>query len=474
MRVNSRSTLLLLLLFACVATSGPAPCPAADPVETERFFEQLVRPLLLDRCIGCHGPDKQQGDVRLDSSAGLKGNMGAGPLVVAGSPDKSRIIQVTRYSEDDVQMPPAGRLPDDELAILTRWVQLGGDWPAGPAESASTTDPVPRTPDGAVDIVAAAQSHWAYQPIRRPALPQLRGDEVLSSTVDRFVRDRLRSRDLTPAEPADRRTLMRRAYFDLIGLPPTYEEVQKFSQDTSPDAWERLIDQLLASPLYGQRWGRHWLDVARYADTKGYVFTENPKYPFAYTYRDYVVDSLNADKPFDRFVLEQLAADQLGLSADDPALAAMGFLTVGRRFLNSEPDIIDDRIDVVTRGLMGMTVGCARCHDHKYDPIPTADYYGLYGVFASSVEPGELPVIGGISESAEYRAYVTERDERQRAVDEYVAEQRAELLDQARSARAIVCWGWCNWRARFPQAKNSLSKKASLARSWWSCGADSF
>jgi hypothetical protein len=208
--------------------------------------------------------------------------------------------------------------------------------------------------------------------------------------------------------------------------------VQNFVNDDHPGAWERLVDRLLASPLYGQRWGRHWLDIARYATTKGYVFQENPIYPFAHTYRDYVVDAFNNDKPYDRFLLEQIAADQLDLEENDPALAALGFLTVGPRYLNREPDIIDDRIDVVTRGTLGMTLACARCHDHKYDPLPTADYYALYGVFASSEEPDKLPLIGEIEETPGYLAFKAEQDKRRAELENYVNHARQELLTQAR------------------------------------------
>src|SRR5208282_2350784 len=206
---------------------------------------------------------------------------------------------------------------------------------------------------------------------------------------------------LTLAAPANKRTLLRRATFDLIGLPPTPEEIEAFESDTAPDSFARVIDRLLASPHYGERWGRHWLDVARYADTKGYVFQEERRYAYAYTYRDYVIKAFNDDLPYNQFILEQLAADRLyasakAVSADAEVkpLAAMGFLTLGRRFLNNQHDIIDDRIDVTTRGLLGLTVACARCHDHKFDPIPTKDYYSLHGIFASSIEPKELPQLG--------------------------------------------------------------------------------
>ena len=193
---------------------------------------------------------------------------------------------------------------------------------------------------------------------------------------------------------ADRRTLIRRATIDLWGIPPTAEEVDAFESDASPDAFERLVDRLLASPRYGERWGRHWLDVARYADTKGYVFTQDRRYPYAYTYRDYVIAAFNADLGYDQFLIAADRGRSTPSGEDRRPLAAMGFLTVGRRFLLDQNEIIDDRIDVVSRGLLGLTVTCARCHDHKFDPIPTEDYYSLYGVFASSVEPAELPLLG--------------------------------------------------------------------------------
>ncbi|MDR3636613.1 MAG: DUF1549 and DUF1553 domain-containing protein [Isosphaeraceae bacterium] len=226
--------------------------------------------------------------------------------------------------------------------------------------------------------------------------------------------------------PAPRRTLIRRATLDLTGLPPTPAEVAAFEADPAPDAFAKVVDRLLASPRYGERWGRHWLDVARYADTKGYVFQQERRYPYSYTYRDYVVRAFNDDKPYDRFVIEQIAADRLPAQGDNRALAALGFLTVGRRFLNVNEDIIDDRIDVVTRGLLGLTVVCARCHDHKYDPIPTDDYYSLSGVFASSDEPADLPVLDGAAprpETVEFERAVAVRRKEQ---DDYIAKLAGE------------------------------------------------
>jgi hypothetical protein len=246
--------------------------------------------------------------------------------------------------------------------------------------------------------------------------------------VDRFILAKLAEKGLRLAPPADKRTLLRRATFDLLGLPPTPAEVAAFEADTSPDAFARVVDRLLASPHYGERWSRHWLDIARYADSKGYVFQEERRYPFAYTYRDYVIRAFNEDLPYDQFICQQLAADQMNLGSDQRPLAAMGYLTLGRRFLNNQPDIIDDRIDVVTRGLMGLTVSCARCHDHKFDPISIKDYYALYGVFASSREPRELPLLGEPRKTEAYLAFDRELKTRQQKVTDFLTKKRQEVL----------------------------------------------
>ncbi len=279
----------------------------------------------------------------------------------------------------------------------------------------------------------AARKHWSFQPIGDPAVPKVEHSDRVASPVDAFILAKLEAKTLEPSPIADRRTLIRRATFDLLGLPPTPAEVDAFLADESPEAFARVVDRLLASPRYGERWGRHWLDVARYADTKGYVFTAEMRYPYSYTYRDYVIRSFNEDKPYDRFVVEQIAADRLPLGDDKRPLAALGFLTVGRRFLNDNNEIIDDRIDVVTRGLMGLSVTCARCHDHKFDPIPTEDYYSLHGVFASSVEPAELPLLpDGVSE-ADKAAYDKERqgrlDKVERTKAEYSTKIEAEIRE---------------------------------------------
>src|SRR5439155_19901797 len=249
-----------------------------------------------------------------------------------------------------------------------------------------------------------------------------------ATEVDRFVVARLAEKKLAFSPPADKRTLIRRATYDLIGLPATSKEVDAFSADASPDAFAKVIDRLLASPRYGERWGRYWLDVARYADTKGYLFEEERRYAFSYTYRDWVIRALNEDLPYDQFLIQEIAADRLDLGQDKRPLAALGFLTLGRRFLNNPPDIIDDRIDVVCRGTMALTVTCARCHDHKYDPIPSADYYSLYGIFASSNEPAELPLLGESPPVAATQEFEKERAKRLADMDAFRRRRRDEIV----------------------------------------------
>jgi Protein of unknown function (DUF1553)/Protein of unknown function (DUF1549) len=277
-----------------------------------------------------------------------------------------------------------------------------------------------------------AKNHWAFQPVCRPILPAVKDGAWPRTSVDRFVLAKLEEKGLTPSPPVDRRTLIRRATFDLLGLPPTPEEVAAFEAEPAPDAYARLIDRLLASPHYGERWGRYWLDVGRYADTKGYVFFEEAQFPWAWTYRDYVIRAFNDDLPYDRFLLEQLAADRLPPGKDKRSLTALGFLTLGGRFMNNAHDIIDDRIDVVSRGLLGLTVGCARCHDHKYDPIPTRDYYSLYGVFASCAEPTVPPLFADPPDTKEYAAFAKELQARETKLTEFVRAKHDELVKSAR------------------------------------------
>lgn len=419
----------LIMLLATLMASGLMSLANAD--DHEQFFESRIRPLLAKRCFECHGEKKQESAVRLDHKSMVMGKSETTALVSPGKLEESRLWQVIKYDESDIQMPPSAPLPEDEKALLKLWIQQGAYWPdeAGPAPSSGNG--IPHHPDGTINFVEAAQQHWAYRPIQNVPIPVPAHPENCRTSIDRFVALPLEAAGLSFSTRASRETLIRRLKMDLHGIPPTFAETQAFVQDTSPAAVEHLIDELLASPLYGQRWGRHWLDIARYADTKGYVFTDNRFYPYAYTYRDYVVQALNEDKPYDDFIREQLAADHLNLPEGDPRLAALGFLTVGPRFLNREPDIFDDRIDVITRGLMGMTVACARCHDHKFDPIPTKDYYSLYGVFQSSYEPPQGPLIGEIDPNdPKAQAFAAERQKREQELADYMEKSHRDLLQR--------------------------------------------
>ena len=312
-------------------------------------------------------------------------------------------------------------------------------------------------------VGAEASDHWAFQPVTRPSVPAVSGAAWPSGALDHFVLAKLREYGMQPARRAGRRTLIRRVTLDLTGLPPTPGEVDAFVAADSPGAYRRLVERVLASPRFGERWGRHWLDVARYADTKGYLAGNQARlFTHSYTYRDYVIDAFNADLPYDRFIIEQVAADKLELGDDKQPLAAMGFLTLGRRFLNNPHDIIDDRIDVVTRGMMGLTVSCARCHDHKYDPIPIADYYSLYGVFASSHEPGDKPFISDAIDPIERVAFDEERKRREDKLSNYKREQYARVREQVKEQTGDYVWA-AHHAAKLPAGKvDELARKAKL------------
>jgi hypothetical protein len=356
-----------------VASEADAKQPSAQ-AEVD-FFERQIRPVLVERCYECHSEKAKtlQAGLRLDSAAGLRKGGDSGPALVPGKPDESLLLESLRY--ESYEMPPDAKLPDSVIEDFARWIELG-------AADPRTEAPLPQ--EAREPSTADASQHWAFRPpvfVEPPAVVQSQWPQ---SDVDRFILARLEQAGLSPSAAADPRTQLRRLFYDLVGLPPSAEEVQAFAAAPDRNAYVAAVDRLLASPEFGERWGRYWLDVARYADTKGYVFQEDRNYPHAHTYRDWVIGAFNRDMPYRDFVLAQLAADQL----DDPDLyPAAGFLTLGRRFINNTHDIIDDRIDVVSRGLLGLTATCARCHDHKYDPIATADYYAMYGVFASSREP---------------------------------------------------------------------------------------
>jgi hypothetical protein len=395
---------------------------ARSSQQTE-FFEARVRPILVEHCFKCHGAKKQESGLRLDSREGFLRGTDAGPVVSPGHPEESPLIDAIRH-DATIKMPPKSKLPLEAIGDLTKWVQMGLPWP--------------ETGDTSLKGAAIASNghrakqHWAFQPVCDPASPDVKAKGHLRTSVDPFVFSRLETRGLSPSARADARTLIRRATFDLLGLPPTPEEVDLFEADSAPGAFERLIDRLLASPRYGERWGRHWLDVARYADTKGYVLFQDAKFHWAYTYRDYVISAFNQDLPYDQFLIEQIAADRLEPSSGKKPLTALGFLTLGGRFMNNVHDVIDDRIDVVCRGLMSLTVACARCHDHKFDPIPTQDYYSLYGVLASAREPDILPEAAEPERTAVYAQFVKELESRQRKLSEFVTGKHRELVEASK------------------------------------------
>jgi hypothetical protein len=418
--------------FGAVTLAGAGVSAAALPREQVEFFEKKIRPVLVESCYKCHSAEagKPKGALRLDFRDGLLQGGDSGPALVPGNPDQSLFIKAIRYTDKELQMPPVkegGKLAPEAIADFEAWVQMGAPDPRTEVAVAGAA----KGPD---EAAVARQKHWAFRPVARPPVPVVKDKAWVKTPVDAFVLAQLEARGLKPAEPADKHTLLRRVYFDLTGLPPTPQEMEAFLKDRSKDAFEKVVNQLLDSPRYGERWGRYWLDVARYADTKGYLAGgEERRFAFSHTYRDYVIRSFNEDKPYDRFLLEQLAADQLDLGDDKNALAAMGFLTLGRRFHNTQNDIIDDRIDVVTRGLMGLTVTCARCHDHKFDPIPIADYYSLHGVFASSEEPAEKPLLGRLEESADYQDYLKQKAELEAKIEAEIEDEVQKFLATLRA-----------------------------------------
>jgi len=383
-----------LLLFVCMpsASSWSAETetiPKSSP-EAEQFFEKKIRPILLNRCAECHGEDLQEGGLRIDTHEGFFEGGESGKLLEPGKPNESRLIQVVRYNAD-LKMPPKSKIPDAEITDLIKWVEGGAVWPGAVASTPSVSKKTHPSAEG-MKFTTEQKSFWAFQPMSNPSPPEVEDSSWVKSPIDLFILEKLREAKLTPAPAADRRALIRRVTFDLTGLPPTPEEVEAFVNDSSSDAFARVVDRLLATSQYGERWGRHWLDLARYADSNG--LDENLAYANAFRYRDYVIDAFNKDKPYDEFLREQLAGDLLPPSDDyrvnNDRITATGFLSLGGKMLAEDDpvkmrmDIIDEQVDTIGKTVLGLTLGCARCHDHKYDPISMADYYGLAGIFEST------------------------------------------------------------------------------------------
>lgn len=355
---------------------------AAKPsVEQIEFFEKKIRPVLVEHCYKCHSADAKEvkGGLRLDSRNALRRGGDSGPVVVPGEPGESLLVEALKF--EDLKMPPTGKLPDEVIASFEAWVKQGAIDPRDAS--------VPMTSAKKIDI-AAAKQFWAFQPPRAHESPDVAAKAWPKRKIDGFVVAKLEQAGLTPSPPTDRRTWIRRVTFDLIGLPPTPDEVESFLQDESPSADERVVERLLASQHYGERWARVWLDIARYAEDQAHIVGNDASltYPNAYLYRDWVIAALNSDVPYDTFVKLQLAADLIQ-PEDAASHAALGFLGLGPKYYQRRSKAVmadewEDRVDVVMRGLQGLTVACARCHDHKFDPIETADYYALAGVFAST------------------------------------------------------------------------------------------
>ena len=378
----------IFLLLICWMTSSEArsETPSFSPSQLE-FFEKKVRPLLSQHCYECHsnGAEKLQADLMVDSRSALLAGGDSGEAIVPGDPDSSLLIEALRW--ESYEMPPKGKLPDDEVAIFEKWIRLGAPWPAG-------EEPAERNDRPVFDLEQRAIDHWVWQPIQDPAAPEVKRSEWPRATLDKFILARLEASGLQPAGDADALAIFRRLHFDLTGLPPSPEQIEAYLADKSPGAIERVVDRLLASPQFGERWGRHWLDLVRYAESRGHEFDYDANN--AYQYRDYIIRALNADVPHDQLVREHIAGDLLSEPRVHPekafneSILGTGFWFLGEwvhspvDVRKDESDRFDNMIDVMSKAFLGVTVSCARCHDHKFDAISTADYYSLSGFLQSS------------------------------------------------------------------------------------------
>ncbi|HVE41224.1 MAG TPA: DUF1549 domain-containing protein, partial [Planctomycetota bacterium] len=453
--------------FAALIALSPLGAPAQEsaPSDTE-FFETKVRPLLAERCFSCHRRQgKEKGGLALDSRAALLKGGDTGPAVVPGEPAKSLLLKAVRYDDPELRMPPPkekARLSREQVADLETWIRRGAAYPEAPAAAAT---PEQREWD--------ARRKWIFAPPQDPSVPAVAGADRVRNGIDAFLLQKLEARGLSFAPAAEKRILLRRASFDLLGLPPTQEQVDAFVADASPDAFEKVVDRMLASPRYGERWGRHWLDLVRYCDEVDEMWR----------YRDWVIQAFNRDLPYDQFILHQIMGDLLpasapgGVNAD--GIVATGVLTLGpwggidkKKMLT---DIADDQIDLVGRTFLGLTLACARCHDHKYDPITTKDYYGLAGMFLSShilsgksyaahVSPRQkLPLISAAEVESRERASVPLREAQTRLAAlegrEFAAFARSRLPQASRYL--VAAW---KSRNRVPDADGELRK--DVVKQW--------
>lgn len=416
------------------------------------FFELKIRPILANNCYGCH-TNTAMGGLRVDSSDALMKGGKKGPSIVAGDPEQSILIQAVRHTDAKLKMPMGNKLKDNEIADLEAWVKAGAKWPAS-SQAAST-----KSKNGEFVMIPELRKFWSFLPLKEPAVPVVKDAKWAKTEIDRFILGKLESENLKPVSAAKKKDLIRRATLDLIGIPPTFEEIEAFEKDNSPNAFAKVVDRLLASPHYGERWGRSWLDVARYGEDdyrsldpmrRGF----NP-YPNAYMYRDWVIKAFNDDLPYDQFVKAQLAGDLMDPKDRYKTLPATGFLGLGPWYYDNgsaevtRADERNDRVDVITRGFIGLTVACARCHDHKYDPIPTKDYYAISGVFANTIyeEYAQVPK----SVQKDFQKIEDEIDQKQKILGEI----QGNLGNQLSQSLAFQTSNYLEgvWEVKGPQKK---------------------
>lgn len=422
----------MTLLSAVRAEEAKEPAEAAGP-----DFKKEVQPLLASHCIKCHGEEKQKGGLRLDvKSHAFAGGDSGDAAVVAGKPEESRLIELVTVDDELQRMPPEGpALAAEQIDLLRRWIDAGAEWPEEGSAAPARTEMVVTDED---------RRRWSFRPLQDMALPDVQDDAWVRTPVDRFILQAQKSAGIAPAEEADRRTLVRRLYFDLIGLPPTPEQIAAYVESDDPQAYEKLVDELLESDRYGERWARHWLDVARYADSAGQEGDADR--PNAYRYRDFVIEAFNDDLPYDRFVRWQLAGDEIE-PADPQAIAATGFIVAGNSTLLNVPmeeeklrnraNELDDMVSTTGQAFLGLTLACARCHDHKYDPLPTRDYYRMTRIFNGG-DRGEVPLASpekaaaNRKELAKWKSEVETLEDRR---DDWLNERKNKLAAAVRAAK---------------------------------------
>ncbi|MDX1968816.1 MAG: PSD1 and planctomycete cytochrome C domain-containing protein [Planctomycetaceae bacterium] len=451
-----------MLVGASTSSEGAEATP-----EAVEFFEKRVRPVLVEHCSKCHSNKDVKGGLRLDSRAALLKGGDTGPAIIPGDARRSLLIEAVRYEPDGYQMPPTGKLPDDAIAALTDWVQQGAVWPGSDGDAAVSSEKF--------DLAERAK-HWSFQPVAETAPPEVQRADWGQSPVDAYVLAKLEAAGLAPAQSAERRVLLRRVSLDLIGLPPTADELEAFLADDSPHAWAKVVERLLASPRYGERWGRHWLDLVRFAETSGHEF--DYEIPFAWPYRDYVIRAFNDDVPYDQFLREHLAGDLLREPRTNPSQGtnesvigtAFYWFSQGKHspvdIRAEECDLVDNQLDVIGKTFQGLTIACARCHDHKFDPILQQDYYALAGFLQSSrqtlvdLNPPETTehIVQGLEEAASRdvplllthavaatEQFVKELPQRLTVKSDDAEAWRKGVLETAHRDRAHPLHMWAHW-----------------------------